>query len=252
MARPLYCSVAPDLYRPCPQPYKWDLGYLGTYSDDRQPELARLMLEPARRWRKGRFAVIGPMYPETIDWPVNVTREIHLSPREHPAFYGSQRFTLNVTRVAMKQAGYSPSVRLFEAGACAAPVISDWWEGLDSLFEIGKEVLVAENADDTLRYLRDYPESRRFAMGAAARRRILAGHTPEQRAIQVETYLKEAHDNLLAHSPRRNRRNRKVVDGLGAGMASQRNGQAAGRKSGRAAGAREDTGHLHEPAGAGH
>ncbi len=68
-------------------------------------------------------------------------REIHLSPREHPAFYGSQRFTLNITREAMKAAGYSPSVRLFEAGACGVAVISDWWEGLDSLFAIGKEVL---------------------------------------------------------------------------------------------------------------
>ena len=79
--------------------------------------------------RGGRPDVSGD-----IQWPANVDREIHLSPREHPAFYGAQRFTLNVTRAAMKQAGYSPSVRLFEAGACGVPIISDWWEGSTRLF----------------------------------------------------------------------------------------------------------------------
>ena len=87
------------------------------------------------------------MYPEDIEWPKNVKREIHLSPREHPAFYASQRFTLNITRAAMKQAGYSPSVRLFEAGACAAPVISDWWKGSTACSPIGREVLVAASPE---------------------------------------------------------------------------------------------------------
>ena len=112
----------------------------------------------------------GPMYPEDIQWPANVSREIHLSPREHPGFYGSQRFTLNITRAAMKEAGYSPSVRLFEAGACGAPIISDWWDGLDTLFTENREILIAHGVDDTLRYLRDYPDAQRQALGAAARR----------------------------------------------------------------------------------
>jgi spore maturation protein CgeB len=36
-ARALYCSVDADLYRPIETPKRWDLSYLGTYSDDRQP-----------------------------------------------------------------------------------------------------------------------------------------------------------------------------------------------------------------------
>jgi spore maturation protein CgeB len=195
MARELYCSVDPEQYRPDRQPVRWDLGYLGTYSDDRQPALDRLLLEPARQWPQGFFNVTGPMYPAEIEWPANVDREIHLSPRLHPPFYGSQRFTLNITREAMKRAGYSPSVRLFEAGACGVPIISDWWEGLDSLFAEGREVLISRGTDDTLRILRDYPEEKRLAVGEAARRRILAEHTPERRAIQLEGYLKEVHDN---------------------------------------------------------
>jgi spore maturation protein CgeB len=251
MARVLYCSVDTALYQPASRPCRWDLGYLGTYSDDRQPVLESLMLEPARRWPEGRFAVVGPMYPEDMNWPKNVDREIHLSPREHPAFYAEQRFTLNVTRAAMKQAGHSPSVRLFEAGACAAPVISDWWEGLDAIFAIGSEVLVASQPDDTLRYLRDVPDAERLAMAHAARARILREHTPDQRAIQLESYWKEANDNVPAHTPRRNGRGREVDHGLAAGLASQPERSDTGGESGGAAGGSSAPGDLHQPARAG-
>jgi spore maturation protein CgeB len=171
---------------------KWDLGYLGTWSADRQIALDRLLLEPARRWPDGRFTVAGPQYPNDIQWPANVTRDIHLSPAEHAEFYGAQRFTLNITREAMKRAGFSPSVRLFEAGACGVPIISDWWPGLDSIFEPGREILLSTNADDTLRILRDTPDPERQRIGDAARRRILSAHTPEKRAMQLEDYFEEA------------------------------------------------------------
>jgi spore maturation protein CgeB len=251
MARALYCSVDPEQYRPQPGAYRWDLGYLGTYSDDRQPALESLMLEPARLWKQGRFTVTGPMYPEEIRWPANVDREIHLSPREHPAFYCSQRFTLNITREAMKRAGYSPSVRLFEAGACGTPIISDWWEGLDSLLDPGKEVLISSDAEDTLRYLKDWPDAKRLALGHAARRRILAEHTPGQRALQLESYLQEVHDNFSSHPARRNRCGRKINDGVDAGLASERPGEAAGGSARGKAGPDSSSRDLHQPAGAG-
>lgn len=252
MARPLYCSVDPEQYRPLMRVYEWDLGYLGTYSDDRQPGLDDLLLEPARRWQEGHFTVVGPMYPESIVWPENVDREIHLSPREHPEFYSSQRFTLNITRAAMKLAGYSPSVRLFEAGACGTPVISDWWEGLDTLLEPGKEVLISSNAEDTLRFLKDYPETQRRTLGDAIRRRVLAEHTPARRVMQLEGYWKEAHDHFSADSPWRHGRSRQADSGLGAGMAPQRPGQTAGGAAGETPGEQGHSGRLHEPAGAGH
>ena len=47
-ARPLYCSVDADSYFPEPRAKRWDLGYLGTYSADRQLALEELMLGPAR------------------------------------------------------------------------------------------------------------------------------------------------------------------------------------------------------------
>jgi len=185
-ARAFHCLVDPELYFPEPVPARWDLGYLGTYSDDRQPALERLLLEPARRDPSLRCVVAGPQYPAAVEWPANVERIEHLPPGRHRRFYAEQRFTVNVTRADMTRAGWSPSVRLFEAGACAVPVISDAWEGLDTFFTPGREIVVAEDADDVRRAL---AEADGPAIGAAARRRVLREHTAEQRAQQLEALV---------------------------------------------------------------
>ncbi len=190
-ARVLYCSVDPSNYYPERREQEWSLGYLGTYSDDRQVQLRRLLLEPARRWSEGRFMVAGPLYPPHLVWPDNVQRIEHLSPAEHRAFYNAQRFTLNITRAAMTQAGYSPSVRLFEAAACGTPIISDYWEGLDSILKIGSEILVARSTDEALRSLRETPDDERLAIGERARRRVLGEHTAAHRAAQLESYVRD-------------------------------------------------------------
>lgn len=191
MARPLYCSVDPELYFPEKRACKWEMGYLGTYSADRQPPLERLLLEPARRLSRRNFVVVGPQYPEDLQWPPNVKRVIHLPPAKHRAFYNSQRFTLNITRAAMIEAGYSPSVRLFEAAACGVPIISDAWEGLDTLFKPDREIFIARDSDEVVRLLRTTTERQRREMAARARQRVLADHTAAHRAAELEGYAME-------------------------------------------------------------
>jgi len=191
-ARQLYCSVDAEFYRPMDVPARWDLSYLGTYSPDRQPVLERLLLEPARRAPELRFAVAGPQYPDGIEWPANVERIDHVPPADHPAFYAASRFTLNVTRADMVQAGYSPSVRLFEAGACGVPIISDRWDGIETLLRPGEEIILADGADEVLAALREMPEAGRAAMGRALRARVLGEHTAAHRAAELEAHLREA------------------------------------------------------------
>lgn len=192
MARAFYCSFDPELYYPEAQPMQWDLGYLGTYSHDRQPPLQQLMLDAADLWEKGRFVVAGPQYPAGIGWPANVQRIEHLPPAEHRAFYNGQRFTLNITRADMIRAGYSPSVRLFEAAACGTPIISDYWEGIDSIFHIGTEILISHSADDTLHYLNTITDEERREMGERGRRKVLEHHTAAHRATELANYYNEA------------------------------------------------------------
>ena len=196
LARALYCSADPEVHRPSHVASRWDLGYVGTYSADRQPALERLLLGPARRRPRSRFAVAGPQYPRELRWPRNVDRIDHLPPGDHARFYAAQRFTLNVTRADMVRAGWSPSVRLFEAAACGTPVISDPWPGLDVFFEPGRELLVARGAEDVLRVLRGIGEDERRALGARARRRVLAQHTAAHRAAELERFVREARDRL--------------------------------------------------------
>jgi spore maturation protein CgeB len=186
-ARALYCSVDTARYLPMEVPTLWDLTYLGTYSPDRQPTLERLLIEPARQRPDLRFAVAGPQYPDGIDWPANVERIEHLPPAEHAAFYSASRFTLNVTRADMIAAGYSPSVRLFEAGACGTPIISDRWDGIESLFEPGRAIILADSSSDVIAALGQSAE----AIGEAARAAVLAGHSADARAAQFETDLVE-------------------------------------------------------------
>ena len=191
-ARALYCSVDPDAYPPLDLPKRWDLSYLGTYSPDRQPTLERLLIEPARRLPGLRFAVAGPQYPSDIEWPGNVERIEHLPPADHPAFYCASRFTLNVTRADMIAAGWSPSVRLFEAAASAVPIVSDRWRGIEELFAPGREIVLAGTRDEVVRLLSETSGEEAAAMGRAARARVLDGHTAADRARELEAHLLEA------------------------------------------------------------
>jgi spore maturation protein CgeB len=191
-ARALYCSVDADRYRPLDVPTRWDLSYLGTYSDDRQPTVERLLNEVARALPQRRFCVAGPQYPAGIDWPANVERIEHVPPAHHPAFYAASRFTLNVTRADMIRAGWSPSVRLFEAAACATPVISDVWDGLQELLAPGREILFAHSSEDVIAALEGLDEAHLQGIGHSARDLVLAAHTARHRAAELEEHLGEA------------------------------------------------------------
>lgn len=203
-AIPLYCSVDPFVYYPNtldsqseirnpkseipPPPY--DLAYLGTYSPDRQPTLSRLLIEPARRLPRHRFCIAGPMYPPPASPdPANIERIEHLPPSEHRAFYNRQRFTLNVTRADMLKAGWSPSVRIFEAAAAGTPIISDPWPGLSDFLTPGEDILTATSTEDVTEILTNFPESRRQQLAQSARAKILAHHTAAHRARELESYL---------------------------------------------------------------
>lgn len=205
-ACPLYCAVDLGRYRNTGAQRAWDLGYLGTYSPDRQPTLERLLLEPARQLPNMRFVVAGPSYPAYIAWPENVERVEHLPPSEHAEFYSRQRFTLNVTRADMVAAGWSPSVRLFEAAACRTPLISDWWEGIDEFFPPGEAAIIARSSGDVVRALTELDEHRRRAIADSAYERVGSYHSAEARARTfIETIKSVAPKTDLAfrHSERR-------------------------------------------------
>jgi spore maturation protein CgeB len=190
-AVPLYCSFDPQQYRrfATNRRFACDLSYMGTYAPDRQPKIDELLSAPAQLLPEKSFIVAGPQYPKQLHWPANVRRIKHLNPRWHAKFYSSSRFTLNVTRRDMVMAGYSPSVRLFEAAACGATIISDNWPGLDTFLSPNQEILLPTGSDDVVRYLSELSDSEVRRIGNQAQERALSEHTSERRALEFEREL---------------------------------------------------------------
>jgi spore maturation protein CgeB len=91
----------------------------------------------------------------------------------------------------MIAAGYSPSVRLFEAAACATAIISDIWPGIDEILRDKTEIILARTTEDVLAALERTGHDR-AAIGKAARNRFLAAHTAQHRAKELEHYIREA------------------------------------------------------------
>jgi spore maturation protein CgeB len=192
-ARALHCAADLDFHAPAAAlEDEWNLGYLGTYSADRQKPLRQLLVEPALQLPQHRFVVAGAQYPADSNWPANVAHVEHIAPEGHAAFYGAQRYTLNITRADMIARGYSPSVRLFEAAACGAPIVSDRWPGLETFFVPGEEILIADQATDIIDILTTLPEERRRSIAAAARKRLVTSHTADHRAKDLEDFYEEA------------------------------------------------------------
>ncbi len=190
---PLYGHVDPDIHRPVEaiSHYVSDLSYLGTYAADRQDTLQRLFIDAASLRADQRFLIGGAQYPDDFPWRPNIHFVRHLPPSEHPAFFSSSRLTLNVTRHAMAQMGWCPSGRLFEASACGVPILSDDWDGLDTFFEPGKEILIARTTEEAVAAL-DLSDAELNNIGRMGRERTLSEHTSDHRAEELERLLESA------------------------------------------------------------
>lgn len=199
-ARPLYGCVDPDVHARTAPRHEFDseLSYMGTYAADRQQKLESLFLEPARRLPQLQFLLAGPLYPRQWAWPGNVRRIEHVAPQDHAALYSSSRITLNITRGGMARSGWCPSGRFFEAAACGTPIVSDAFPGLETFFEPGEEIMVAEGTADVVSVLCRNDEDL-APMAARARQRTLDEHTGARRAQQLVAYCEEVNIGSSGH-----------------------------------------------------
>lgn len=200
-ACPLYCSFDPQEYRRfgVNKRFACDLSYMGTYAPDRQPKIDELLCGTANLLPDRQFIIAGPQYPANLTWPRNVRRIMHLNPRWHARFYSSSRFTLNITRRDMVRAGYSPSVRLFEAAACGATIISDNWPGLETFFVPGNEILLPLDRNDVVHYLTSMTDVEVRRIGEGAQERVLFEHTSRRRAEEFEQEVGAVHAVSARH-----------------------------------------------------
>jgi spore maturation protein CgeB len=187
---PFYSCVDPMFYYPAPvtDAYRAHLSYLGSYDEDRRGPLEELLLNAARRLPDRRFLVGGALYPEPFREVENLRFIDRVAESERPAFYCSSTLTLNVPRGEMARMGWCPSNRLFEAAACGAPVISEWWDGLDHFFEPGEEIIIARSVDDVIDAM-DAPEEDLTQIALRGHARVLEEHSAQRRAAELERLL---------------------------------------------------------------
>ncbi len=195
---PLYGWVDPETHKASPprDDFRAGLSYLGTFAADRQRGVEELLVRTAAAMRYERFVIGGAQYPDDFPWADNIYFVRHLPPALHPAFFCSSRATLNVTRESMARYGYCPSGRLFEAAACGVPILTDVWEGLESFFTPGEEIVPVTSSEDVRAALALSP-GELARMQEAAYARTIAEHTADKRVLELEAIF----NRVRAHAP---------------------------------------------------
>jgi spore maturation protein CgeB len=187
---PVYNALDPLTHFPVPaeERFRGALGFLGNRLPDREARVEAFFLDAARRLPETPFLLGGAGWEDRAV-PPNVHRLGHVGTAAHNAFNASVRAVLNVTRDSMARYGFSPPTRVFEAAGAAACLITDAWEGIPAFLEPGREVLVAQDGAEVAAHLAGLDAERARAIGEAARRRVLAEHTYDERALLVERLL---------------------------------------------------------------
>ncbi len=187
---PVYNALDPATHFPVPADPRLtaDLSFLGNRLPDREARVEEFFLGPAARLPRRRFLLGGSGWQDR-PLPDNVRYAGHVYTHEHNAFNCSPLAVLNVNRSSMARVGFSPPTRVFEAAGAGACLITDAWEGIDLFLEPGTEVLVAYDGAGVVAALESLTPARARAIGASARRRLMAEHTYAHRAAQVETLL---------------------------------------------------------------
>ena len=124
----------------------------------------------------------------------------HVYTADHNAFNATPMAVLNVSRESMARYGFSPATRVFEAAGAAACLITDAWEGLETFFEPGAEMLVAHDGAEVAAIVDALDATKARAVGQAAYRRVLAEHTYAHRAAQLDELLEGRAQDALAEA----------------------------------------------------
>jgi spore maturation protein CgeB len=186
----VYNAVDPDEYFPVPPSpdRQCDLLFMGNRMPDRERRVHDLFFKAAMLAPELQFVLGGNGWGD-CPLPGNVRWIGHVPTTEHRAWNCSARMVLNINRSDMAATGYSPPTRVFEAAGCGSCVITDQWDGISTFFAPGEEILVASTAEEIVTHLRSTSVTHAAAIGAAARRRVLADHTYTARAVELESVL---------------------------------------------------------------
>ncbi len=186
----IFNALDPTTHHPVPPDprYECDLAFLGNRLPDREARVRTFLFEPARALPDLTFLLGGAGW-EQGSVPPNLRVLGHVPTAEHNAFNCTPRAVLNISRESMATRGFSPATRIFEAAGAAACIITDAWEGIETILAPGREIIVARDGADVAEAMRTLTPERAREIGEAAQARVLAEHTYDLRALEVERVL---------------------------------------------------------------
>ena len=188
---PIYNALDPSTHHPAPAEarFRSDLTFLGNRLPDREARVEAFLLGPASSLSHMRFLLGGSGWVDKMV-PANVERLGHVPTAQHNALNASARMVLNISRADMAATGFSPATRLFEVAGAGACLISDAWAGLELFLSPGREVIAVRDGADVIEALRTVMPAEAARIGAAGRARILAEHTYDRRAVELDAVLR--------------------------------------------------------------
>lgn len=188
---PIYNALDPDTHHPVApvDRFRSDLTFLGNRLPDREARVEAFFLDPAAELPGQRFLLGGAGWGDR-PLPGNVGWIGHVPTRDHNALNVSAKAVLNINRDSMAEIGFSPPTRVFEAAGAGACLITDAWPGLDGFLKDGSEVLVVRDGRDLVALLPDLTAEAAAAIGRRALARVLAEHTYDRRAAEVDRILR--------------------------------------------------------------
>src|SRR4051812_21249377 len=180
---PIYNALDPDTHHPVdPVPeLTCDLAFVGNRLPDREARveeffLAAATLAPELSFVLGGEGWGGKSLPSNVRWIGHVSSDLH------NVVNCSARMVLNINRDSMARVGFSPPTRVFEAAGSASCLITDCWQGIETFFAPGREILPANSAAEVVAYLRRFNKEDAASIGRAMRDRAIREHTYAQRA----------------------------------------------------------------------
>ncbi len=187
---PIYNALDPSTHFAVPPDPRFigDLGFLGNRLPDREARVEEFFLAAAVALPDRTFLLGGSGWSDK-HLPENVKYVGHVYTRDHNAFNCTPMAVLNVNRESMARYGFSPPTRVFEAAGAGACLLTDAWEGIELFLEPGQEVLVARDGQEVAEHFRRLTPAAARKIGSSGQSRILAAHTYDHRAEQLEAVL---------------------------------------------------------------
>ncbi len=198
VCHPIYNALDPSTHHPVPPNSEehCDLLLVANRLPDRERRVEEFFLVAAELAPEYKFALGGEGWAGK-PMPKNVRWLGHIGTGRHNSLNCSARMVLNLNRDSMVKVGFSPPTRVFEAAGAGACLITDYWEGIDTFFEPGCEILVARNAQEIVDLMRTVDVQLAREIGDAMRRRALLEHTYSLRALEVREIVRGSSVEVL-------------------------------------------------------